>query len=314
MRVLVIGATGAIGTRLVPQLVAAGHDVIGTSRSAEKAEGLRSLGTQGVVLDVLDAQAVRNTVGAVRPDAIVYQATALDGIADFTDFDRGFAETNRLRTAGTDNVLAAGREAGVRRIVAQSNASHRYAREGGPVKNEDDPLDPTPPLGLRETVEAMNYVDQAVTGTGGIALRYGVFYGNPADPVGAAVRAGQWPIVGDGGGVWSFIHLEDAAAATVLALEHDGPAIYNIVDDEPATTAVWLTELAKVLDADAPQHVTPEQARDFAGEALVVTSTESRGASNTKAKRELGWTLRHPSWRQGFAAVYAEPGGGKETS
>jgi 2-alkyl-3-oxoalkanoate reductase len=305
MRVLVIGATGAIGTRLVPQLAEAGHDVIGTSRSDEKAERLESLGAQGVVLDVLDAQAVRSTIGAIRPDAIVFQATALDGITDFTDFDRGFAETNRLRTAGIDNVVAAAREAGVRRIVAQSNASHRYAREGGPVKGEDDPLDATAPPGLRETVAAMAHVDEAVTGAGGIALRYGVFYGDP-DAVGDAVRAGQWPIVGDGGGVWSFIHLEDAAAATVLALEHDGPAIYNVVDDEPATTAVWLTELARILDADPPQQVPVEQARSFAGEALVVTSTESRGASNAKAKRELGWTPRHPSWRQGFAAVYAK--------
>jgi nucleoside-diphosphate-sugar epimerase len=253
MRVFVVGASGAIGSRLVPQLIERGHDVIGTSRSADKAERLRGLGAQSVVLDALDAGAVREAVAAAQPDAIVYQATALDGLSDFTDFDRSFAETNRLRTAGTDNVLAAARGAGVERIVAQSNAAHRYAREGGPVKSEDDPLDPAPPPAMRETVAALAYLDQAVTGAGGTALRYGVFYGNPVDPVGTAVRAGQWPIVGSGGGVWPFIHMEDAAAATVLALEHDGPAIYNIVDDEPATTAVWLTELAKVLDADPPQ-------------------------------------------------------------
>jgi 2-alkyl-3-oxoalkanoate reductase len=305
MRVLVIGASGAIGGRLVPQLVERGHDVIGTSRSAEKAERLRSLGAQGVVLDVLDAQAVRNTVQAVGPDAIAYQATALAGLSDFNNFDRSFAETNRLRTEGTDNVLAAARAARVPRVVAQSAAAHRYAREGGAVKSEDDPLDRKPPAEMRETLEALTYLDQAVTGAGGIALRYGVFYGDPVDPVGNAVSAGQWPIVGNGGGVWSFIHLEDAAAATVLALEHDGPAIYNVVDDEPVTAAFWLTELAKILDAQPPQRVSPEQARDFAGETSVVISTESRGASNAKSKRELGWTLRYPTWRQGFAAVYA---------
>jgi nucleoside-diphosphate-sugar epimerase len=310
MRVLVIGATGAIGTRLVPQLVEAGHDVIGTSRSVEKAERLQSLGAQGVVLDVLDARAVRNTVGDVRPDAIVYQATALDGLDDFTDFDRGFAETNVLRTAGTDNVIAAARDAGVRRLVAQSNASHRYAREGGPVKSEEDPLDPTPPETMTETVEAMAYIDRAITDAGGIALRYGVFYGDP-DAVGAAVRARQWPIVGSGGGVWSFIHLEDAAAATVLALEHDGPAIFNVVDDEPATTATWLAELAKILDAEPPERVSVEQARAYSGEGMVVISTDVRGASNAKAKRELGWTLHYPSWRQGFAAVYTPTAGGR---
>ena len=307
MRVLVIGATGAIGTRLVPQLVAAGHDVIGTSRTAEKAERLRSHGAQGVVLDVLDAQAVRNAVGAVRPDAIVYQATALADLSDFANFERSFEGTNRLRTEGADNMLAAARDAGVRRIVAQSYAPHRYPREGGAVRSEDDPLDPHPPASMRETWAALAYLDQAVVGADGIALRYGTFYGDPTDPVAAAVRAGQLPIVGDGGGVWSFVHLEDAAAATVLALEHDGRAIYNIVDDEPATTAVWLTELAKILGAAPPQRAPVEQARAYAGEAMVVMFTEARGASNAKAKRELGWTLRYPSWRQGFATAYAEP-------
>jgi nucleoside-diphosphate-sugar epimerase len=307
MRVFVVGASGAIGSRLVPQLIERGHAVIGSARSPDKTEQLRSLGAESVVLDALDARAVRKAVLETEPEAIVNEATALEGLSDFTDFDRSFAQTNRLRTEGTDNLLAAAREAGVRRIVAQSNAAHRYAREGGPVKNEEDPLDPTPPPKMRETVGALAYLDEAVIGAGGVVLRYGVFYGNPVDPVGNAVRAGQWPIVGSGGGVWSFIHLEDAAAATVLALEHDGPTVYNIVDDEPATTAVWLTELAKILDAEPPQRVPPEQARSFAGEALVAISTESRGASNTRAKRELGWTLRYPSWRQGFAAVYADP-------
>jgi nucleoside-diphosphate-sugar epimerase len=305
MRVLVIGATGAIGTRLVPQLAEAGHEVIGTSRSAEKAERLRALGGDGVVLDALDAEAVRETVGAARAEAIVYEATSLAGCSDFRHFDRSFAQTNHLRTEGTDNILAAACGAGVQRIIAQSYADHRYARELGPVKTEADPLDPVPPVAMYETVRAMAYLDKAVTRAGGIALRYGTFYGDPGDPLVNAVRDRKWPIVGGGGGVWSFIHLEDAAAATVLALGHDGPAIYNIVDDEPTTCAVWLTELAKILGAKRPQRLPRLAARFLEGEPLVVMSTESRGASNAKAKRELGWRLRYPSWREGFAATLA---------
>lgn len=306
MRLLVIGASGAIGSRLVPQLVQAGHEVIGTSRSAERADRLHGLGAHGIVLDVLDGEAVRTAVAAARPDAIVYQATALSGLTDLKHFDRSFAQTGRLRTEGTDNLLAAAREAGVRRIVAQSYADHRYAREGGPVKSEDDPLDPNPPAEMSATMAAMSHLDEAVTGAGGIALRYGSFYGDPADPIVDAVRDRKWPIIGDGAGVWSFIHLEDAAAATVLALEHDGPAIYNIVDDEPAPTAIWLTELAKTLGAKPPRRFPRLLARLFVGEHLVIMSTESRGADNSKAKRELGWTLRYPSWRQGFIATFAQ--------
>ena len=306
MRVLVVGASGAIGTRLVPQLRERGHEVIGSSRSSGKAERLRALGAEPIVLDALDAKATRAAVAAARPDAIIYQATALADLSDFKHFDRSFAQTNRLRTNGTDILLAAARAAGVRRIVAQSYACHRYARADGPVKTEDDPLDPAPPAAMRQTIAAMNHLDQAVTAAGGIALRYGNFYGDPNDGLVAAVRAGKFPIVGDGGGVWSHIQLEDAAAATVLALEHDGAAIYNIVDDEPAPAGVWLPELAKIVGARPPQRFPRLLARLFAGEALVVMATESRGASNAKAKRELGWTLRYPSWRQGFAAAYGQ--------
>jgi nucleoside-diphosphate-sugar epimerase len=306
MRVLVVGASGAIGRRLVPQLSERGHDVIGTARSHERAELLRRLGAEPVVLDALDARAVREAVAAARPDAIVHQATALTGISDLKHFDRTFAQTNRLRTEGIDNLLAAAREAGVGMVVAQSNANHRYARVGGPVKSESDPLDPNPVAAAHESVEAMAYLDKAVTAAGGIALRYGIFYGDPEDGLVEAVRARKFPIAGDGGGVWSFIHLDDAAAATVLALEHDGPAVYNIVDDEPSPTREWLPELARIVGAKPPQHFPRLLARLFAGEAPVVMATESRGASNAKAKRELGWTLRYPSWRQGFAGLYAE--------
>ena len=307
MRVFVVGASGAIGSRLVPQLIERGHEVIGSARSPEKAERLRRLGAESVVLDALDARAVREAIAAAHPDAIVHQATALTGLSDFNDFDRSFAQTNRLRTEGTDNLLAAVREAGVGKFVAQSNANDRYAREGGPVKSEGDPLDPNPVAGMRESVAAMVHLEKAVTGAGGIALRYGIFYGNPDDELVEAVRARAFPIVGDGGGVWSFIHLDDAAAATVLALEHDGPAVYNIVDDEPSPTREWLPELARIVGTEPPERFTREQALQYAGEVPVVKATESRGASNAKAKRELGWALRYPGWRQGFAALYAKP-------
>ena len=238
MRVFVAGASGAIGTRLVPQLIERGHEVIGTSRSPGNAERVRALGAQPIVLDLLDRDAVIEAVAAAEPDAIVHQATALADVKFSSNLDRTFAQTNRLRTEGTDALVDAVRAAGVRRFVAQSFASFRYAREGGPVKTEDDPLDPNPVSTTRETNAAMRYLDQAVVDAGGIALRYGGFYGAANDGLLAPVRKRQFPIVGEGGGVSSFIHLDDAAAATVLALEHDGgPAVYNVVDDDPAPGA-----------------------------------------------------------------------------
>ena len=250
-------------------------------------------------------EAVIAAVVAAEPDAIIHQATALADARFSRNLDRTFAPTNRLRIEGTDALLAAAREAGVRRFVAQSFASYRYAREGGPVKTEDDPLDPDPVATTRETNAAMRHLDEAVIGAGGIALRYGGFYGAPERRLLAPVRKRQFPIVGDGGGISSFIHLDDAAAATVLALEHDGPGVYNIVDDEPAPVREWLPVLAAVLGAKPPRHFPRWLARLFAGEAAVLMGTEARGASNAKAKRELGWTLRHPSWREGFPAAYA---------
>jgi 2-alkyl-3-oxoalkanoate reductase len=312
MRVFVVGASGAIGTRLVPQLLDRGHAVIGTATSPETATRVSALGAEAIVLDLLDSRAVREAMLAAKPEAIVHEATALANLSDFKHFDRSFAQTNRLRTEGTDALLAAGREAGVRRFVAQSYASARYAREGGPVNTEDDPLDTNPPEAARESWDAMAYLDRVVLEAGGIILRYGVFYGEPDDKLVETVRKRMWPIVGDGGGVTSFIHLDDAAAATVLALEHDGPALYNVADDEPAPARVWLPEVAKIVGAKPPRRFPVWLARLFAGEALVMMGTESRGASNAKAKRELGWTLRYPSWRQGFADLY--PGAGAEAT
>ena len=308
MRVLVVGASGVIGAHLVPQLRQRGHQVIGTCRSPGKAGRLRALGAEPIVLDVLDAGAIRAAVSAVQPDAVIYQATALAGVSDFKHFDASFAATNRLRTEGIDNLLAAARTAGVARVVAQSYACHRYARDDGPVKTEDDPLDAHPPAAMAQTLAAMAHLDQAVTDAGGIALRYGNFYGDPGDGWAAIMRARKFPIVGDGAGVWSHIHLDDAAAATVLALGHNGPAVYNIVDDEPAPCRTWLPELAKDVGARRPLRLPKPLARLLAGEAPVVMATESRGAANAKAKNDLGWTLRYPSWRQGFSAAYSQPG------
>ena len=305
MRVFVAGASGAIGTRLVSQLVDRGHDVVGTHRSPGNAERLRSVGARPVQLDLLDREAVRRAVLEAEPDAIVHEATALSDISDFKHFDRTFAQTNRLRTEGTDALVAAAREAGVRRLVAQSFASGRYERTGGLIKTEDDPLDPNPLPAMRESDAAMRHLDKAVVDAGGIVLRYGLFYGAPNDGLIEPIRKRLFPIVGDGGGMSSFIHLDDAAAATVLAVEqHDGPGIFNVVDDEPAPARVWLPVLAQVLGAKPPRRVPRWLARLFAGEPAVMLGTESRGASNAKAKRELGWTLRHASWREGFEATY----------
>jgi nucleoside-diphosphate-sugar epimerase len=305
MRVLVIGASGAIGTRLVLQLCQQGHEVTGTSRSPSKAELLRGLGAEPVVLDALNGPAVRAAVATARPDALIYQATALADAGFSRNLDRGFAQTNRLRTEGTDLMLAAARQAGVGRIIAQSFASYRYARAGGPVKTEDDPLDPAPPKTARQTSAAMAYLDDAVTSAGGIALRYGGFYGPGDNGLAGPVRKRQLPVIGDGSGVMSFIHLDDAAAATVLALESGGPAIYNIVDDEPAPASEWVPVLADALGARPPRHIPDWVARIVAGNGVVMM-TQARGASNVRAKDELGWTLRFPSWRQGFAAAYRE--------
>jgi len=305
MRVFLVGASGAIGSRLIPQLIDAGHEVIGTHTSPSSGERIRALGAKPLPLDLLDARAVRMAVLEVAPDAIVHQATALAHVKFSRNLDKVTAKTGELRTKGTDALLAAAREAGVRRFVAQSGAAYaRYARQGGAVKTEDDPIG-TPPANMEQGFAAMNYLEQAVTDFGGIPLRYGVFYGAANDGMIDPVRKRQFPIIGDGGGIWSWIHLDDAAAATVLALEHEGPAIYNVVDDEPAPVREWLPVLAEALGAKPPRRFPIWLARLLAGEAVTVMSTEARGASNAKAKRELGWTLRYPTWRTGFFMAYA---------
>jgi 2-alkyl-3-oxoalkanoate reductase len=304
MRILVVGASGAIGSRLVPQLIGHGNEVIGTYRSVASAPRVAALGAKPVALDVLNARAVREVVLDAAPDAIVHEATSLSNMRFSRSLDRSFAVTNRIRTEGTDALLAAAKEAGVQRFVAQSFASFRYAREGGPIKTEDDPLDPEPPATARETNAAMRHLDEAVTAAGGIALRYGGFYGPADEGLTGPVRKRQYPIIGPGAGVSSFIHLDDAAAATVLALEYSRPAIFNIVDDEPAAMRDWLPALARAIGAKPPRRVPVWLARVIAGDGMVTMATQSRGASNAKAKAELGWTPRYPSWRDGFRAAY----------
>jgi 2-alkyl-3-oxoalkanoate reductase len=300
MKVLVIGATGAVGSPLVSQLVERGHEVVGTSRARERAETLRELGAEPALLDLLDQDAVRRTMLETRPDAIVHQATSLAGGVDFKRFAESLAQTNQLRTEGADNLLAAAKEAGVGRFVAQSYQPWVYARVGGPVKTEDDPLDEGPPEAVRETLEAIKRLEEVVLDFGGIALRYGSFYGAPIDPLRDAVRERKVPIVGDGGGVWSLVHVDDAASATVLALERGETGVYNVADDEPAPVRELLPSLAKTLGAPSPRRVPVWLAKLFAGEVGVMAMTQLRGASNAKAKRELGWEPKYPSWREGF--------------
>ncbi|HEY6634844.1 MAG TPA: NAD(P)-dependent oxidoreductase [Acidimicrobiia bacterium] len=310
MRVFVAGATGAIGRQLVPRLVERGHVVHAMTRSESKEDMLRQLGATPVLADALDAGQVASVVDQAMPEAIIHELTAI-GEVNTRTLDRDFEMTNRLRTTGTDNLLAAAKTAGVRRLVAQSIGVWSYARTGGPVKTEEDPLDGAPPREMREVVSAIRHLEHAVLDAGwieGIVLRYGAFYGPgtsmaPGAPQFEMIRSGKFPLVGDGGGVWSFIHVADAAEATVAALERGRPGIYNIVDDDPAPVSVWLPELARQLGAREPRRVPGFVGRLFAGEAGLAMMTESRGASNEKAKDELGWRPSHPSWRQGLTEV-----------
>ena len=309
MRVFVAGATGAIGKELVPRLVAAGHEVVGMTRRESNRALLEELGATAAVADALDPGQVAEAVGRARPEVIVHELTAI-GSVDLRHFDRDFALTNRLRTEGTDHLLSAGQAVGVQRFVAQGVGGYAaFARTGGPVKSEEDPLDTTPVRDMRETQAAIRHLEDAVLGatwTEGIVLRYGAFYGPgtslaPGEEQFDLVRERKFPVVGDGAGVWSFIHVADAAAATVAAIEHGSRGVYNVVDDDPAPVSEWLPALAQQLGAKKPIRVPRFVGRLLGGEAGVVLMTGVRGASNAKAKRELGWEPAHPSWREGFA-------------
>ena len=311
MKVFVAGATGALGRQLVPLLVAGGHQVTGLTRSAAKQDLVRSLGARPALADALDPDAVARAVAEAEPELIVHQLTALSGSLDMRHIERDLALTSRLRTEGTDHLLAAGQATGVSRFVAQSFAGWPFARTGGAVKSEEDPLDPAPPAALRTALEAIRHLEDAVTGaawTEGVVLRYGGFYGpgtsfslKPEGEHVELIRRRRFPIVGGGAGVWSFIHIEDAATATVAAVEHGRRGIYNVVDDDPAPVSDWLPAAAGALGAKPPMRLPRWVGRLAAGEAATVMMTEVRGASNEKVKRELAWQPRYPSWREGFA-------------
>ncbi len=310
MRVFVAGAAGAIGQQLLPQLVAHGHQVTAATRNPAKAGRLRELGAEPTVVDGMDAVAVGEAVARAEPDVVVHQMTALAGGFDLRHFDRMFAVTNQLRTRGTDHLLAAAAAAGARRFIAQSYTGWTNIREGGPVKTEDDPLDPNPPPAQRETLAAIRNLERAVLAAApveGIVLRYGSFYGPGAsDAFVGLIRKRRMPIIGDGAGVWSFLHIRDAAAATVAALEHGKPGVYNVVDDDPASVAEWLPLVAQAVGAKAPRRVPVWLGRLAAGEVGVSMMTQIRGSSNALAKRELRWQPAWPSWRQGFSRGLAD--------
>ena len=304
MKIFLAGGTGAIGRRLIPQLLEAGHQVAATTRSKDKLQSLRDLGAEPVVMDGLDATSVGAAVAAAEPDVIVHQMTAIDGVPDLKHFDREFAATNRLRTEGTDHLLAAARASGVRRVVLQSYTGWPNARTGGPIKTEDDPLDENPPANQRETLAAIRYLENAARETPleSVVLRYGNFYGpGVTDAMFDVIRARKFPIVGDGAGIWPWIHLDDAASATVVALTR-GSGIYNIVDDDPAAVRDMLPAIARIIGAKPPRRVPVWLARPLAGSVAVSMLTQMRGSSNAKAKRELGWEPHWHSWRDGMRA------------
>jgi len=311
MKVFVAGAAGAIGAQLVPQLVERGHDVVGMTRSQSKHRLVARLGARPVIADALDREAVGRAVAEAEPEVVVHELTALSGKLNMRRIDRYLALTNRLRTEGTDHLLAAAKAVRARRVIAQSFTGWPFERVGGPVKSETAPLDPAPPAALRDALAAIRHVERAVTQipwAEGVALRYGALYGpgtdlssSPGATMTRAVLRRKVPIIGDGGGVWSFVHVADAASATVQAVEYGAAGIYQVVDDEPAPVRDWLPTLAKALHARPPRRVPRWVARILAGEAAAVWFTEMRGASNHKSKHELGWEPAHPTWRTGFA-------------
>jgi nucleoside-diphosphate-sugar epimerase len=308
MNVFVAGSTGAIGKVLVPQLVEHGHDVVAAVRTAQKSAALEAMGAKVALVDALDKEALTAAIRKAEPEVIIHHLTALAGVGNFRKFDEEFALTNRLRTEVTDTMLAAARLVGTRRFIAQSFCGWPFAREGGPVKTEEAPLDPNPPASFRRTLGAIQYLEHAVRSAvdlQAVALRYGLLYG-PGTAIAkdgsmvALVRARRMPIVGDGAGVWSFIHVQDAARATVAAISHGAPGIYNVVDDEPAPVSMWLPVLADAIGAKPPYQIPVWLGTLAIGGGGVSMMTKIRGGSNAKAKREFGWQPIYPSWRRGF--------------
>ena len=310
MKVFIAGGSGVIGRRLVPLLVAKGHEVAAMSRSHDTARGLSELGAEPILADGLDRAAVLRAVARARPEVVIHQMTSLAGIKSLKKFDDELAATNRLRTEGTDYLLEGARAAGVRRVIAQSYGLWGTTSGGGGTKGADSDV----PATMRRTFDAIRHVESTVPEAEcieGLVLRYGFFYG-PGTGIAAdgelveLIRKRRWPLIGNGAGVWSFVHIDDAATATLAAIERGAPGVHNVVDDEPAPLRVWLPELAETLRGKQPRHVSEWIGRLAAGEAVVYLATRIQGLSNTETKRELGWRLRYPSWREGFRYGLAE--------
>jgi nucleoside-diphosphate-sugar epimerase len=308
MKVLIAGAGGAVGARLIPKLIEAGHDVVALTRTEGKAGALRDLGAEPVAADLLERAAVLQAVSQAKPEVIIHQATSLAGVKSLRNFDRQFALTNRLRTEGTDHLLEAARAVGTRRLIAQSYGNWNYERTGDRLKSEEDPFDPSPPKKQVKSLAAIRHLEKAVLEDSpleGVVLRYGNFYGPGTDlsadgEIVRQLRKRQFPIIGDGAGVWSFAHIDDAASAAVAAIEGP-PGTYNIVGDDPRPLAEWLPELARVTGSKPPFHVPVWLGRLVAGEVVVSMMTQIRGATNAKAKRELGWQPRYPRFPDGLS-------------
>jgi nucleoside-diphosphate-sugar epimerase len=308
VRVFLAGSTGVIGKQLLPLLLQSPHEVVALVRSPQKAKAVEALGARAVVADALDKEALTAVIRSEEPDVIIHQLTALTGVKSFKKLDEEFALTNRLRTEALDTMLAAARLVGARRFIPQSFCGWPFAREGGPIKTEEDPLDPTPPANFRQTLAAIRYLEETVrmaTSVEALALRYSFLYG-PGTSIGKDgevlefVRKRRIPIVGVGAGIWSFTHIQDAARATLAAISRGGPGIYNVVDDEPAPVSIWLPYLASALGAKPPRKVPVWLAKLLLGDGGVSMMTQIRGASNAKAKREFGWVPVYASWRRGF--------------
>jgi len=308
MRIFVAGSTGVVGRTLVPLLLKNGHDVVALVRSAGKVREVEAMGAKAAVADALDKEGLTTAIRKAEPEVILNELTSLAGAGDFKKLDEEFALTNRLRTEVTDTLLAAARDVGARRFIAQSFCGWPFAREGGPVKSEEDPLDPDPPTHFVKTLAAIRHQEDAVRraeSVEALALRYGIFYG-PGTAIAKdgfivdLVRDRKIPIVGDGRGIWSFIHITDVAQATLEAVSHGKPGIYNVVDDDPAPVSAWLPALAEAVGAPPPRHIPVWLGRLAIGDGGVSMMTAIRGGSNAKAKRELGWHPVYPSWRRGF--------------
>ncbi|MGH8218944.1 MAG: NAD-dependent epimerase/dehydratase family protein [Steroidobacteraceae bacterium] len=312
MRIFIAGASGALGRHLVPILLRGSHEVVGTARTEQKAESIRRQGAAAVIMDGLDPRSVGSAVRGAGPDIIVHEMTQLSGVSDLRRFEAVFAVSNRLRTEGLEHLIKAGREAGARRIIAQSFCGWPYRRTGSDVKSEDDPLDDDPPRQMRTTLEAIRHLEDRLAGLSamdGVALRYGGLYGRNTGLFEPSyveqVKRRKLPVIGSGNGWWSFVHVADAAAATAGFVEKGAPGVYNVVDDDPAPVRTWLPQLAKMLGARAPMRVPAWLARFVAGEHIVNMMTEVRAGSNRKVKCEIGWEPQYGSWRDGFAKVIA---------